>query len=53
MVNAGDGRDTFELVGGAINENNSLWGQITNLECFRFALGTFNNSLMLNFFVNG
>ena len=52
-VNAGDGRDTFELANGAINENDSLWGQITNTEIFMFAFGTWNNSLLLNFFANG
>jgi len=51
-VNAGDGFDTFELVAGAINENDSLFGQITNTERFMFAVGDFNNSLLLNFFAN-
>jgi len=52
-VDAGEGYDIFELAGGAINENDSLFGQITNTEEFRFALGNFDNSLLLNFFANG
>jgi hypothetical protein len=58
-VDGGDGRDKFLLVGGALNENDSLWGQITHVEILKFAGGgdvglpqTFNNSLLLNFFAN-
>ena len=37
---------------GALNENDSLFGQITNVEELRMANGLFNNSLLLNFFAN-
>ncbi|MFO1160135.1 MAG: hypothetical protein U1E60_14935 [Reyranellaceae bacterium] len=52
-VDGGTGRDTFRLFGGALNENDSLFGQITNVEILTMAVGKFNNSLLMNFFANG
>ncbi|MFO1157548.1 MAG: hypothetical protein U1E60_01775 [Reyranellaceae bacterium] len=51
-VDGGTGRDTFRLFGGALNENDSLFGQITNVEILTMAAGKFNNSLLMNFFAN-
>ncbi|MFO1159538.1 MAG: DUF4214 domain-containing protein [Reyranellaceae bacterium] len=50
-IDGGTGRDRIELVDGALNQNDSLFGQITNVEILAVA-GGFNNSLLLNFFAN-
>ena len=51
FVDGGTGIDGIVLFGGAVNENDSLFGHVTSVENFTVAAG-FNNSLLLNFFAN-
>jgi len=51
-LDGGADRDRILLIDGALNENDSLFGQVTSVEELRLADGKFDNSLLLNFFAN-
>ncbi|MGE0577250.1 DUF4214 domain-containing protein [Reyranella sp.] len=51
-LDGGVDRDRILLVDGALNENDSLFGQVTSVEELQLAVGKFDNSLLLNFFAN-
>jgi hypothetical protein len=51
-LDGGADLDRIQLVDGALNENDSVFGQVTSVEELRLADGKFNNSLLLNFFAD-